>query len=375
MTDPLRIAIVVDPLTLKAKGGEHPPRLAGELLGRGHVVRGFGAPPGQIPRSGEGGDLDVPERRGLQSFKPDVIVGYDALSPAAVLCARSARKLGVPLVLVEADAPGGGYTWQRFLWRAGEVLYGRRVRRTASAVVALDPVARDRALEEGFDPALITILPQGVDLDVFRPGLTSHLVARNRIRGRMILYVGRLLADRGIDTLIAAFARTVGQRDDWSLVLAGDGPERIRLRALCDQLGVGARVRWVARPRREELPGLLGASTLLAVPALEDVVLGRNIVRAMATGLPVLASDLKRLRSFVEPEETGLLAAPGDVSAWAEALRRVGGSPVARRRWGRQAREVAQQRHSWSVLAVAFEKLFYEARERVGASAPIRRTS
>jgi hypothetical protein len=41
---PLRIAIVVDPLTLSAKGGEHPARLATELLGRGHFVRGFGAP-------------------------------------------------------------------------------------------------------------------------------------------------------------------------------------------------------------------------------------------------------------------------------------------------------------------------------------------
>ena len=373
MTEPLRIAVVVDPLTLSAKGGEHPPRLAHELLGRGHVVRGFGAPPGTIPRSGDPAEGELGERHGLVRFRPDVIVAYDALSPAAALGARAARKLGAALVLVEADAPGGGKRWQRFLWRVGELLFGRYVRRTVSAVAALDPVARDRALEEGFDPSRISILPQGVDLNVFRSGLTSHLVAHHRVRGRMILYVGRFEASRGLDTLIAAFARTVGQRDDWSLVLAGDGPERVRLRAMCDRLGVGARVHWIGRPRREELPGLLGASTLLAVPALEDVVLGRNIARAMATGVPVIASDLPRLRFFVEPEETGLLAKPGDIPAWAEALRRAAGSPVARRRWGMKAREVAEARHSWAGLGVAFEKLLIEAHERTRPLEPVRR--
>ena len=367
VTDTLRVALVVDPLTLRVKGGEHPPRIASELLGRGHVVRGFGAPPGQIPRSGEDADGAESVRGGLVRFRPDAIVAYDALSPAAAVGARVSRKLRVPLVLVEADPPGGGRSWQRFLWRTGELLWGRAVRRAAGSLVALDPVARDRALEEGFDPSKITILPQGVDLQTFRPGLTSHLVSRHRIRGRILLYVGRFVASRGLDTLIAAFARTVGQRDDWSLVLAGDGPERLRLRAMCDRLGIAARVHWLGRPRREELPGLFGASTLFATPALDDAVLGRNAARALASGLPVLASDLKRLRFFVEEGETGLLAPPGDVAAWAEVIRRAAGSPVARRRWGQNARQVAVERFSWEGVGGAFERLLFEAIERRGA--------
>jgi glycosyltransferase involved in cell wall biosynthesis len=375
--DSLRIAIVVDPLTLSAKGGDHPPRLASELLGRGHVVRGFGAPAGQIPRSGTADDpeVDESERQGLLRFRPDVVLAYDALSPAAALGARAARRLGAALVLVEADAPGGGSTWQRFLWRVGEVLFRTYVRRAAHAVVALDPVSRDRALREGFDPERISILPLGIDLSAFRPGLTSHVVAQHRIRGRVILYVGPFEAVRGIDTLLAAFAQTVGQRDDWSLVLAGDGPERPRLRAMSDRLGVAARVHWLGRPRREELPGLFGASTLVAIPALEDVVLGRNAARAMASGVPVLASDLRRLRFFVQPEETGLLVAPGDTGAWADAIRTASGSPVARARWGRNARATAEARFSWPGIAASFEGLFREACVRASEPEPVRRSA
>ncbi|MCZ6596497.1 MAG: glycosyltransferase family 4 protein [Planctomycetota bacterium] len=361
MPTSLRVALLVDPLTLRTKGGEHPPRLAEELLGRGHVVRGFGAPPNVIPRSGEDPVMEEAGGTPLLRFRPDVVVAYDALSPAAMLGARTARKLKAALVLVEADPPGGGRWYQRVLWRVGELLWGRYVRRTAHALVALDPVARRRALEKGFEPGRITILPYGVNLTRFRPGLTSRLVAQHHIRGRILLYTGRIELNRGLETLISAFARTVGQRHDWSLVLAGDGSARMRLRAMCDRLGVGARVRWLARPRPEELPGLMGASTLLAVPALEDEVLGRQIARAMACGLPVLASDLERLRFLVEPEATGLVAPPGDVTAWSEMIRRAAGSPMARQRWGRNARRQAEERLSWPHVAEAFEGILLDA--------------
>jgi glycosyltransferase involved in cell wall biosynthesis len=370
----LRIAIVVDPLTLSAKGGDHPPRLASELLGRGHVVKSFGAPAGEIPESSSANDpdMDKSEREGLLRFRPDVILAYDALSPAAALGARAARKLRAPLVLVEGDVPGGGSAWQRILWRVGEVLFRTYVQRSADAVVALDPVAHDRALREGFRAESISILPLGVDLAQFRPGLTSHVVVQHHVRGRMILYVGPFEEARGVDLLIQAFARTVGQRDDWSLVLAGDGPERPRLRALCERLGVGARVHWLGRPRREELPGLFGATTLFAVPALAEVVLGRNVGRAMAAGVPVLASDLSRMRFYVRHEHTGLLVKPGDLDAWTEALRLAAGSPVARARWGKNSRALAEERFSWPSIAGAFEILFQGACARAQAPETLR---
>ena len=357
-----RIALIVNPFTLRVKGGTHAPQLARELLGRGYAVRGFGASEGVIPRSGE--ELDEegrpigPGLGGLLRFKPDVIVAYDALSPAAFQGARAARSLNVPLVLVEAGFAGDGSWWARLLRGAGERLWGRFVRRTARRLVALDPVARAQAAREGFDPARITTLPVGVLLDTFRPGLSSSLVGAHRVRGRILLYVGRLLEDRGVHCLIDAFARTVGQRPDWSLVLAGEGHERARLRAHAERLGVGSRVYWLGRPRSEELPGLMGAATLLAVPAKDDSVRGKQIPRAMACGLPVIASRLPRFEWLVEHGESGLLVDAGDVSAWTEALTRAATAPEARKRWGARSREIAEDRLAWSVVAHQFEELF-----------------
>jgi glycosyltransferase involved in cell wall biosynthesis len=346
-------------LTQASKGLDHAPKLARELLGRGHSVRGFGSAPGTIPHSSE--DAGEAEALGLVAWRPDVLVAYDALSPTAWHGARTARKLDAALVLVEVGIEHPRRVHERGLQWIGERLWGGFVRNTANAVVALDPVAERLALKEGFPQSSITTLAQGVSLERFRPGLSSALVSRHRIRGRYLLYVGRLEESRGVRTLIQAFARTVGQRSDWSLVLAGEGNDRVSLRAAADRLGVSERVHWLGRPRPEELPALIGASTLLAVPALDDSVRGKQIPRAMGCGIPVLASDRPRLRFFVEPNETGLVAAPGDLAAWSDILQRAASAPNARARWGQRAREVALERFSWARVAEAFEHVLVEA--------------
>jgi glycosyltransferase involved in cell wall biosynthesis len=375
VSDPLRVALLLDPLSfslngrgLHVKWAAHAPELAREFLGRGYDVRGFGAPPGLIPRSSpdaEREDLRAPGNK-LVQFAPDVIVAYDALSPAALRGARAARAAGATLVLVEGGWKGSLGWRDRTLRRVGEALWGAYVRRTAGAVVALDPLAEEQALKDGFARECVRVVPYGVDVQAYRPGLASTLVARKKVRGRILLYVGKLAHERGVAALLAAFARTVGQRSDWNLVLAGTGPLKGELRAMSDRLGVGDRVHWL-EPREEELAGLLGASTALAIPALSNEVVGRHAARALACGLPILAADLPRLRVFVEPEQNGLLVSEGSVEAWAAAIQRVASSPVTRTRWGRRSREIALERHSWPAVAARFEELFAEAKRRVEA--------
>lgn len=376
MSLPLRIALLLDPFTLEAKGGRHAPELAQELIGLGHVVRAFGAPPGAIPRSGAEAGPEGLRAPGPGGFQPDAVLAYEALSPAAFLGARLARKHGLPLLLVESGFGAAGPRRRRFLRAVGERLWGPYVRRATARLVALDPVARELLAREGFEEGRTELLPGGIDLARFRPGLSSSAISQHRIRGRVLLYVGRIGERRGLEVLIEAFARTVGQRSDWALVLAGDGPGQRRLRALADRLGVGAQLAWLPRPRPEELPGLMGASTLLAVPAVDESVQGSNIPRAMACGLPVIASDLARFRFYVEEDGSGLLAAPGDRVAWIAALGRATGEPEARKRWGRRARALAEARYAWPRIAREFERLILEAQSELARlHAPIADTA
>jgi len=370
VTRPLRIAILVDPFTLHVKGRDHAPELARELLGRGHTVRGFGAPEGLIPRSGaDPSSAPMPDGPGLAGFAPDAIIAYQALSPAAWRGARMARRRHIPLLLVEVGSRSEESWRAHALRRIGELLWGRFVRHHASAVVALDPGAQERVLQHGFARERVSLVAPGVDLSVFRPGLASGLMLRHHIRGRVLLYLGWIGPGRGLEMLIHAFADTVGQRNDWSLVLAGDGPARPALRALVERLGIGSCVHWVGTPRPEEVPGLMGASTLLAVPGLDQSVRGQHIPKAMACGLPVLCSEKPILHFLIEHEGSGLIVPGGDLDAWTSALRRAAMSPETRKRWSRRGREIAEERLAWSQIAKQLESRLMAGAEELAPDA------
>lgn len=362
-----RIAILVDPLSVRApnaarsKAARHARELLAALAGRGHAPSLFGIGPGDGPQRDLGASL--------VAFQPEAVVAYDALSPAAWLGSRIARRRRIPLLLIEAGSFAEGSWMERAAWRLGEVLWGSFVRRSAGALVALDAVAREQALREGFQAERVVVVPHGVDLERFRPGLPCGLVAAHRVRGRILLHPGPLDLRSGAELLIAAFARTLGQRDDWSLVLAGDGRAPRRLRACADRLGVGARVH-VLEAAEQDMPGLFASATLVALPERDDAPGGASLARACACGVPLLVAQAPRSRVLVEEHDLGLCAAPGDLDAWTDVLRRAASSPEARQRWGRNALALAREHLDWRRVAERIEDELESAALRLARPQP-----
>lgn len=294
---------------------------------------------------------------GLLGFSPDVVVAYDAQSPAGWHGARCARRLGVPLVAVEEGVAESNGKVGRVLRLSADRIWGPGVRQAVSQLVALDVVARSQAIRSGNPIETIEVLSPGVDLSRYRPGLQSELLASHGVDGRTLLVLGPLGEGRGLEGVLQAFAQSVGRRDDWALVFAGDGPYRAVLQAHAARLGIGAQVHWIGKPREEELPGLLGAATLLLVPGKDSATSARHLRLAMASGLPALAVDEARFSELVEDDVTGLLVARAEGNDWLRALKQATRAPRARERWGARAREVAEARLAWPRIASRFAEL------------------
>ncbi|MEO0650578.1 MAG: glycosyltransferase [Planctomycetota bacterium] len=351
-----RIAILIDALNPRAQRSEHPPQLVDALTAAGMQVELHWVSGGMLARLDRRSSLStgLAPLEGAWSqvlaSRPDAVLAYDPASPAAWLAARICRRLEVPLLLIEPAWFTLRPLHERALDSIGRRLWGRRVRQLTSQVICLDPIGEQRVLEAGYPRERIERIPTGVDPTVFRPGATSHLPARHRLRGRMLLYAGPLASGRGLEQLMTAYGRTVGQRSDWSLVLAGSGPLRNRLDILASRLGCRVGVRFLPWPERDELPGLMCASTIMAVPGEDDRARGRQIVRAMACGLPVMVSPLPRLSFRIEHERTGYVV-PDEPRAWEAALDRVASAPAIRREWASEARATVERDFAWPVLA------------------------
>lgn len=349
----LRLVLCVDALHPRARRSDHPRALAAALEAAGHTARVIPVAaglrwPGRGPVDGQG-PLD---------FHPDGWIAYDPMSPAAWWASRQARRSGRPLVIVEPGWTGPKRLHERLLDGLGQRLWGRGVRLAAGRVAVFDPWTASRAQARGFLSERIVQVPWGVDPERFRPGLSSELVARHRLRGRLLLHVGALEPGRGLELLIEAFARGVGRRPDWSLVLLGEGSQTRRLRAAADRLGVGASVHLLGWAPPEDLAGLMAAATLFAAPDPGDAASGQQLARAMSTGLAVVASDRPRLACRVEPGRSGLIAPAGDVGAWTAALSQLAGDPALRAELGRAARARTLERCAWPKVAETFAGFF-----------------
>lgn len=167
-----------------------------------------------------------------------------------------------------------------------------------------------------------------------------------------VLYLGRLTNEKGVHVLLNALAKLDGA----SAVIAGEGPARSRLEALTTDLGLADRVRFAGWVSPEEAARLLTQSRVLAVPSLWAEAFGIVGVEALASRVPVVASSVGGIPSWLDDEVTGLLVPPGDVAALASALERVLSDSELRTRLAERgpaaARRFSVEAHVNALLAV-----------------------
>ncbi|HEY1013346.1 MAG TPA: glycosyltransferase family 4 protein, partial [Herpetosiphonaceae bacterium] len=299
------------------------------------------------------------------------------------LISRARRELNLPAVVILHGTIGGDW---RTRWRdrrslrgwyrmgryaaqvPGQVRRWRAVRADVARWIAVsNEVKADWVREMAVEPALVAVVPNGVDVARFRPDPIGGLAARATVgvpdKAPLLVGVGRLEEEKGFQVAIRALAALGERLPDARLVIAGDGVFRRRLERLIRRLKLAERVTLLGHRPNAELPALLAAADGFVLPSLRHEGFPVVIAEALAAGLPVLASRAGGTPSAIEDGLNGRLLPIGDVQAWAAALAELLGDERRRRAQGALARQIAAARFSEQAMLDATEQVLLAAVE------------
>ncbi len=281
-------------------------------------------------------------RQLLATSRPDVLHLNNGGYPGGESCrmaALAAKAVGVPRVVHfvhnMAYPPARPATVERALDRRVDRATDCWVTAADRASRQLQEIRRLRAPVETIHYGLPepTQLPERAasltDLGFDEPGLRVAVVANLEPR-------------KGHRSLLTAVAALRREGVFVRLACVGDGPERLALEALVDELSIRDQVRLLGW--REDVPAVLAAAEVLCLPSLSNECLPYAILEAMQAGLAVVSTDVAGIPEMVLDGVTGSVVAPGDSRALAASLRQLAIRPQERGRMGAagQAR-VAQQ--------------------------------
>jgi len=213
------------------------------------------------------------------------------------------------------------------------------------------------------DPDRLTLVPCGVDAGTFRPVDKDETRRELGLSDRpTVMYVGRLVPRKGVDTLVEAFALLPGRLDARLVIVGGEpggSPEADRLSTLARELGVAKRVAFAGSRPQGELYRYYGAAdAAVTVPHYEPF--GMTPLEAMACATPVVGACVGGIKTSVADGETGYLVPPRDPEALAGRLSLLLSDPALRRRMGHAARRRIEDHYTWERVAALAAATFSE---------------
>ncbi|MBA4031207.1 MAG: glycosyltransferase [Planctomyces sp.] len=293
-------------------------------------------------------------RRHILEFRPDLVQTF--LFHANILGRLAARWAGVRKIVC-----GLRVAEKRAHW------HGTIEWLTASLVtcwVCVSEGVRSHARDVWRLPAdRLVVIPNGLDVSKWR-SVTPIDRASLRIpaNAEVLLSVGRLDYQKGIDLLLQAFATVSRERPLARLVIAGEGPLRPQLESLANGLPHGAdRVHFLGQ--RADIPALLAMCDLFVLASRWEGM-PNALMEAMAAGKPCVATRVEGIPELLRQGEAGWLVDGENETALAATIQAALSDPTARQAFGRAAQEISVKDFTADSMIDRYAQLYAELESR-----------
>jgi phosphatidylinositol alpha-mannosyltransferase len=366
---------LVSPYDFATAGGvnDHVRHLAVELQRQGHETRIFG------PSSRA--DVGVDAARFYRIGTPIAIPANDSVARITLsfhLADRVAAIIGherfdvlhfheplmpaLPMTMLRMSTTANVGTFHAFARSNVGYYYGRPLLQPylqhLHRAIAVSAPARD-FVTRYFPEYPMRIIPNGIDVDVYRPGLAP--IRHLRDDHLNILFVGRLEKRKGLGDLLRAYRTMSGRLPQTRLIIVGDGPLRGKVESYISRhhlpnVILAGYVPDTVKPR------YYNSADIFCAPATGAESFGIVLLEALASGLPVVATEVPGYMSVLEPGRDSLTVPPKSWRELAASLVILARDAELRRRLGDYAIEKAR-RYSWPSVASEVVDVYHEARK------------
>lgn len=304
--------------------------------------------------------------RGLREAigSADIVHAAETFIPFTDQCVEITRSTGARLVLT---------CWENipFLYDDDPVMTQRkqRVRDAAAIFVAVTEPARDTLIAEGVEADRIRVVPAALNTDRFEPGHDrSFLAARVGIPADapIVLFVGRMIREKGVTELVHAFSRVGGASVAPHLVLVGNGPQTARVKVAAEALGAADRVHLLEGQSYADMPRVFRSADVVVIPSLSTPYwqehFGYVLAEAMASGRPLVTTRTGSIPHVVG--DAAWLVDDYDIDGLTAAIGEMLTRPDVAADLGRRGRSRAVERYSVATVAPQLAAAYEDALSR-----------
>jgi glycosyltransferase involved in cell wall biosynthesis len=272
---------------------------------------------------------------------------------AAALAGRILQKHVI--VKLGSSGPHGEIqvTRRRFHGRISLAL----LRRWVDAIIVLDKEMEAEALSAGFPEHRVYLMFNGIETSSFAPALSREdAKAALGVKGKiLVLYVGRLVPQKSLTTLLEAMKLAVQSCPNLHLILVGDGSRLESLQALVVSLDIQGYITFAGK--KTNVKPFLNAADIFTLPSAQEGM-SNALLEAMTAGLACLATPVGATSEMLNYGQCGLLLPVGDSLAWGKALIDLGRDPNRRAELGKAAYRKVMSEYDFSVIGARYEAFY-----------------
>lgn len=298
----------------------------------------------------------------LRDWTPDVVHAHDWLvaQSAITLHQHTGAKLIVTLHATEAGRHRG---WLPEPLNRGIHSVERWLATSADEVITCSASMREEADRLFAPPAdRVHVVPNGIDAPAWRVAPRARRAARARWAGDtgdapIVVFAGRLVHEKGVQTVIDALPALRRRHPGLRLLVAGTGGHEPQLRELARQRRVARAVQWCGFVPDAELPGLLAAADVCVVPSLYEPF-GIVALEAAAAGSPLVVAGTGGLRDLAAAGVASGCFTADDPASLTDAVDALLADPEAAQRSARRAARIVARDYSWGAVAARTAEVY-----------------